>query len=131
LPPIQSPIARIDRLVLRTTEFDRLCAFYVELAGECVPAPFQGPNGRAILFDFFGVGLELIESSDGCRREHGSEPGCASVVFALGSADAVDLLTVRLASAGYTVRQQPRRMQDGCYRSAVLDPDGNRVGLTV
>ena len=40
-------------------------------------------------------------------------------------------LTRRLAADGYRVLGGPRRTGDGYYESAVLDPDGNRIELTV
>jgi lactoylglutathione lyase len=57
--------------------------------------------------------------------------GLAHVAFAVGSKEAVDTLTTRLAADGFTVVGQPRTTGDGYYESCVLDPDGNRVEITV
>jgi predicted enzyme related to lactoylglutathione lyase len=43
----------------------------------------------------------------------------------------VNALTARLADAGRPVIEAPRRAPDGCYQSTFLDPDGNRIALTV
>jgi lactoylglutathione lyase len=52
--------------------------------------------------------------------------------FALGTADAVDELSGVIAAAGYPVLEPPQRTCEvGCYESVVLDPDGNRLKLTV
>ena len=52
--------------------------------------------------------------------------------FALESADAVDELTGVLAAAGHRVLEPPQRAGErGRYESVVLDPDGNRLKLTV
>jgi lactoylglutathione lyase len=52
--------------------------------------------------------------------------------FAVGSADAVDEFSRILAAAGYRVLEQPHRARkSGRYKSVVLDPDGNRLELTV
>jgi lactoylglutathione lyase len=52
--------------------------------------------------------------------------------FALGAADAVDDLTGNIAAAGHRVLEPPRRIgEPGSYESVVLDPDGNRLKLTV
>jgi predicted enzyme related to lactoylglutathione lyase len=52
--------------------------------------------------------------------------------FGLGSADAVDDLTGVIAAAGHRVVAPPQRTgEPGSYESVVLDPDGNRLKLTV
>jgi predicted enzyme related to lactoylglutathione lyase len=48
------------------------------------------------------------------------------------SADAVDELTRVMAAAGYRVLERLHRAGErGRYESVVLDPDGNRIKLTV
>ncbi len=37
---------------------------------------------------------------------------------------------VRIEHDGYAVLDGPRRTGDGYYESVVLDPDGNRLGIT-
>ena len=52
--------------------------------------------------------------------------------FALGTADAVDVLSGVVAAAGHRVLERPHRTGElGRYESVVLDPDGNRLKLTV
>ena len=48
-----------------------------------------------------------------------------------GSKEAVDALTGRLQSDGYRVTGLPRWTGDGFYESVILDPDGNRVEITI
>ena len=40
-------------------------------------------------------------------------------------------LTEQLREAGYPVVDGPRRTGDGYFESVVLDPDGNRIELTI
>ena len=65
-----------------------------------------------------GFGFEISRSS-------------AHVAIALGSESAVDELPSRLRGRGVTVLDGPRLTGDGCYESVVLDPEGNRIELTV
>ena len=57
--------------------------------------------------------------------------GLIHFAVSLGSKAAVDDLTARLGAAGVPVLDGPRRTGDGNYESVVLDPDGNRIELTV
>ena len=57
--------------------------------------------------------------------------GLAHVAFSVGSEAAVDELAARLAADGFRVLDGPRRTGDGYYEAAMLDPDGNRIELTV
>ena len=43
----------------------------------------------------------------------------------------VEELTVKLRMAGYRILSDPRKTGDGYYESCVLDPDGNKVEITV
>jgi len=57
------------------------------------------------------------------------DAGWNHVAFRLGSESAVDALTDRLRSDGYTIADGPRWTGDGYYESVVLDPEGNRIEL--
>jgi catechol 2,3-dioxygenase-like lactoylglutathione lyase family enzyme len=117
-----APIARIDRLTLSTARLARLRGFYAgQLGAQRLAVPAGGP--RSVLLDFCGVCLELIERP--------GDRGPAHIALALGSADAVDRTCARLAAAGHPVLEPPHRSREGRYRGLVLDPDGNRVELTV
>jgi lactoylglutathione lyase len=57
--------------------------------------------------------------------------GFAHLAIAVGSVGAVDALTKRLRTDGHDVVDGPRRTGDGYYEFVVLDPEGNRVEVTV
>jgi lactoylglutathione lyase len=57
--------------------------------------------------------------------------GYIILALATGSIEAVDALTARLCTDGYSVLDGPRWTGDGYYESVVQDPDGNRVEITV
>ncbi|MDR2975831.1 MAG: VOC family protein [Streptococcaceae bacterium] len=57
--------------------------------------------------------------------------GFAHLAVSLGSKKAVDQLTQRLQSDGYTVKSAPRTTGDGYYESVILDPENNEIELTV
>ena len=57
--------------------------------------------------------------------------GLAHFALSVGSEERVMDLTERLRSDGYEVISEPRRTGDGYFESAIGDPEGNCVELTV
>ena len=57
--------------------------------------------------------------------------GLVHMAFSTGSEENVRVLTERLSNDGYEVLDTPRRTGDGYYESIILDPEGNRIEITV
>jgi lactoylglutathione lyase len=57
--------------------------------------------------------------------------GFAHIALALGSRDAVDVAVTALRRRGVLIESEPRVTGDGYYEAVVLDPERNRVELTV
>jgi len=57
--------------------------------------------------------------------------GFIHFAISVGSVEKVDKLTARLKSEGCKVMDGPRRTGDGYYESVILDPEDNRVEITV
>ena len=57
--------------------------------------------------------------------------GFTHLSFSVGSKEEVDHLTQQMFSEGVPVVGQPRTTGDGYYESVVLDPEGNRIEITV
>ena len=110
----RNAVAQIEHIALGARQLESLYAFYRLLGGD---------PGEGGVLDFCGVRLEM--------HERGSQ-ALLQLGFALGSADAVDELSLVLALAGHQLLEAPRRSGEaGRYESLLLDPDGNRVRLTV
>lgn len=127
--------AQIEHIALATNDVERLCGFYQQLGAAALPLSIEPGTGlRACVLDFCGVRLELFErpGGRGGAAVDTRAPGLMHLGFAFGSADAVDELTHVIATAGHRVLERPHRVGElGRYESVVLDPDGNRVKLTV
>lgn len=81
-----------------------------------------------------GAKLELMHRPDirDVERPLGEEHfGYAHLAISVGSEAKVDALTQELADDGYEILDGPRRTGDGYYESVALDPDGNRIEITV
>jgi len=132
--PCQGP-AQIEHIALATNDLGRLCDFYRRLGAVASPPSADRDTGlRICVLDFCGVRMELFElprDSEGAPGDS-QAPGLLHLGFALGSADALDELSGVIAAAGHRVLEPPHRTGTlGRYESIVLDPDGNRVKLTV
>ena len=57
--------------------------------------------------------------------------GFTHLSFSVGSKEEVDRLTQQMSSNGVPIVGQPRTTGDGYYESVVLDPEGNRVEITI
>jgi lactoylglutathione lyase len=84
----------------------------------------------------------FLSFEDGTRLEIMNKPGLESslqpmisgwahIAMSVGSKEAVDDLTDRLRSDGYTIAGEPRTTGDGYYESVILDPEGNQIEITV
>jgi lactoylglutathione lyase len=128
-------VAQLGQIALATDDAERLRDFYRLLGGVASPLCIDPESGlRSCMLDFCGVRLELLERLDHGKGAavDGQSSGFVCLSFALGTADAVDELSGVMAAAGYRVLEPPRRICEvGCYESVVLDPDGNRLKLTV
>jgi lactoylglutathione lyase len=130
-------MTRITHVALWTCDLERLAAFYVHYFGASADPAYANP-GKGFRSRFLtfadGARLELMRSDRLALRPHDAGEqrlGLTHLALALGSEQRVDELTGTLAHAGFAVLEGPRRTGDGYYESVVLDPDGNRLELTV
>jgi len=72
--------------------------------------------------------MRMASTPDGAPAQ---SIGLAHLAISVGSEQRVDELTAALAREGHEVLDGPRRTGDGYYESVVLDPDGNRIEITV
>jgi len=127
-------LAQLENIALATDDVEGLRDFYLQLGGIASPPSTDPETIDSCVVDFCGVRLEFVERAPGDKGAAGDGRSSRLVHlgFALGSADAVDELARAIAAAGYRVLELPHRTCElGCYESVVLDPDGNRLKLTV
>ena len=127
---------RIEHVAIWTSDINRCVAFYTTYFGARAGAwyrnPLKGFESRFLSFDS-GARFEVMATTTlapvmidaGAQRM-----GLTHVAIAVGSDNAVDVLTDRLRADGYPILDGPRRTGDGYYESVTLDPDGNRIEMT-
>jgi lactoylglutathione lyase len=127
----------IEHIAIWTDDLERLRAFYETYFGAKTGEKYANPahhfESYFLTFET-GPRLELMHMQgipatlNDPQRQF---TGFIHASFSVGSELAVDALTERLRAAGFPVLDGPRRTGDGYYESAVLDPDGNRLEITV
>ena len=78
--------------------------------------------------------LELMHSprvTGSLIRSFTEVTGITHMAFSVGSKEQVDELTSRLEQDDFQVIGKPRTTGDGYYESVVLDPELNRIEITV
>jgi lactoylglutathione lyase len=127
----------IDHLAIWTYNLETMRHFYERyFAAQAGVKYVNAPKQFESYFLTFagGARLELMSSAalqPGQTGEGAPQTGYAHLAMAVGSTTAVDTLTHQLRQDGFTIVDGPRWTGDGYYESVALDPDGNRVEITV
>jgi lactoylglutathione lyase len=128
----------IEHVAIWTRDLESLKSFYETYfqarAGERYVNPNNQFESYFLTFPSGGSRLELMRMPT--VPESRNDPlaqtlGYSHLAFALGSHEQVDILTARLGEDGFHIVSGPRRTGDGYYESCVLDPDGNRLEITI
>lgn len=128
---------RIEHVALWTHQLEVMRDFYVEFLGGQAGEKYHNPKtGFQSYFIRFkeGARLELMQMPEIPENANVLEKqavGYIHIAISTGSPENVDMLTEKLRRHGYTVISEPRTTGDGYYESVVLDPDKNRIEITV
>ena len=70
----------------------------------------------------------VLDSLDDLYSQH---IGYIHIAISVGSKDEVINLTKRLADDGYEILDNPRYSGDGYFESIIMDPENNRIEITI
>ncbi|STO07952.1 VOC family protein [Exiguobacterium aurantiacum] len=125
---------KIEHIALWVNDLEQMRQFYETYLGATANDKYT--NERKQFESYF---LTFPDST--CRLELMRRPdiesasretlGYTHIAFSLGSKAAVDALTARLQDDGYPLLDGPRTTGDGYYESVMLDPEQNKLELTV
>lgn len=133
---------KIEHIAIWVKDIDKVCEFYRKYFGGVVHPIYHNPvkqfTSRFVTFDD-GARLEIMHRPDidhvwpvtRDRMFHVEHLGYAHLSFSVGSKEGVDRLTEQMSADGIQVVGQPRTTGDGYYESVVLDPEGNRIEITI
>ena len=125
---------KIEHIAIWVKDIDKVCEFYRKYFGGVVQPIYHNPakqfTSRFVTFED-GARLEIMHRPDINTSAASDYLGYAHVSFSVGSNEKVDHLTQQMSADGIQVIGQPRTTGDGYYESVVLDPEGNRIEITV
>jgi lactoylglutathione lyase len=128
---------KIEHIAIWTGQLEQMRAFFERYFEAKAGSRYENPakHSASYFLSFSnGTRLELMSGLDTpTAGPQGSDPGrkIFHIAISVGSVEAVDELTEMIQNDGYQVVDGPRRTGDGYYESVILDPDGNRIEITV
>lgn len=127
---------RIEHIAIWTDNLETMKDFYVKYfnlrSNELYRNEKKGFTSYFLSFPG-GARLELMKRSDIKGHPDRSQEfeGYAHMAISVGSKEEVLRLTKELENDNYTVFGQARQTGDGYFESVVLDPDGNKIEITI
>jgi len=131
---------KLEHVAVWTHQLEELKDFYVRYFG-AVPndkyvseKDFKGRFESYFLSFDTGARLELMKLwgiPQGDNANGFETTGLTHIAFSVNTQDELEHLYACLKEAGSPVIGEPRITGDGYYEACVLDPDGNRVEITV
>ena len=128
---------KIDHLAIWVKDLEQMRAFYEKYfethSNELYHNTKKDFKSYFLAFDG-ACRLELMQMSSITENKNDAMEqyiGIIHFAVSVGSAERVDHLTKVLKKDGYKVIGEPRTTGDGYYESVVLDPEGNRIEITI
>jgi len=128
---------KIEHIALWTKNLEKMKSFYERYFDARPSEKYTNPKKQ---FESYFLSFE-----SGCRLELMQMPsvpestndvykqftGFIHFAISTGSKERVDSLTSQLKNDGYEILDGPRTTGDGYYESVILDPESNRVEITI
>ena len=124
---------RIDHVALYVRDLEGAKSFFTTYFAAAAGQRYENPNtGFSSYFLTFDSGsrLELMHLADLSDLPPDHTVGYAHAAFSVGSREAVDTLTARLAADGYAPISGPRITGDGYYESCIRGFEGILLEIT-
>ena len=128
---------KIEHIAIWAEDIEKLKNFYEKYFGATSNDKYTNydKNFSSYFLSFdSGSRLEIMQMPS--VPETANDPyeqftGLIHIAISVGSVEKVDFLTSKLIQDGYEVLDGPKKTGDGYYESVVLDPEKNRVEITV
>lgn len=127
----------IEHLAIWCKNLEAMKEFYTRYFNAVPNQKYHNPRNRfSSYFLSFAKGprLELMqmpEIPDSLNDVMAQFSGLIHFAVSVGTEEMVNTLTEQLRKDGIAIVGEPRKTGDGYYESAVLDPEGNRIEITI
>jgi len=128
---------KINHIAIWVKDLESMKSFYQKYFNVKSNEIYFNPNKnfRSYFLSFdSGCRLELMhkpEIPENLNDPQKQNIGFIHFAISVGSKAKVDQLTEDLRSANFQIVGEPRTTGDGYYESVVLDPEGNRIEITI
>ncbi len=127
---------KIEHMAIWVADIEGMRAFYEHYFNAISGQKYHNPakNFTSYFLSFIeGPRLELMQKPEipSIGNSAGEYLGISHFAVSVGTKEEVDNLTATLGKDGYSVVGEPRTTGDGHYESVVLDPEGNRIEITI
>ena len=127
---------KIEHIAIWVSDLEQMRKFYENYFAAKAGVKYVNPkkNFSSYFLSFEeGARLELMHkpeilAPDTIEKEH---LGFIHFAISVGSKAKVDALTEELRKDGFKITGEPRTTGDGYYESVVLDPEENRIEITM
>lgn len=125
---------KVDHIAIWTINLEAMKTFYEKYFQAKAGLLYYNPNKKfkSYFLNFeTGCRLELMTKEGIFESPTKEQLGLAHFAISVGSKEVVDRLTEQLRTDGFIIFGEPRTTGDGYYESVVLDPEGNRIEITI
>ena len=125
---------KIEHLAIWVHDLEKMKSFYSKYFDtEAGPKYFNTKKNFESYFLHLkkGCRIELMRIPHVNKFSKKEMLGLSHIAIAVGTKELVDSLTQKLKSDGLRVIGEPRTTGDGYYESVILDPEGNRIEITI
>ncbi len=128
---------KIDHIAIWCKDLEKMKNFYETHFGAISSEKYHNTtkNFQSYFLSFRdGPRLELMQKPDIHNSTNTENIECHGLIhfaMAVGTFENVNLKTHELREAGYKILGEPRTTGDGYYESIILDPENNRIEITI
>lgn len=126
---------KIEHIAIWVFDLEKVKDFHTKFFNASANEKYTNSRGFSSYFLTFDSGcrIELMNISNilEFNGDSGMLRGFNHIAISVGSEEKVLQLTNDIRNGGYEIASEARRTGDGYFESVILDPEGNRIEITI